>query len=38
VKSYNISKEHIRLIDECVTEIWYEVFIVKYKELTSVGD
>jgi hypothetical protein len=37
-ENYKISKEHKRLIDECVTEIWDEVFTVKYKELMNVGD
>jgi hypothetical protein len=37
-ENYKISKEHIRLIDECVKEIWDEAFTVKYKEVMSVGD
>jgi hypothetical protein len=36
IENYKISKEHMRLIDECVTEIWDKTFTVKYKELMSV--
>jgi len=32
-ENYKISKEHVRLIDECVTEIRDETFTVNMKNL-----